>query len=118
MVTAGLCKLAFWQWQRGMEKTAWLAQMAKMQQAGPRTLAQIDWQHPESLDGQPLQGKAEWVSPYVWLLDNQIVNGEVGYDVLIPVRAEGDPHCCWSTWDGCLRHPIGRNCPIPPSPPQ
>lgn len=89
VVTAGLCKLAFWQWQRGMEKTAWLAQMAKMQQAGPRTLAQIDWQHPESLDGQPLQGKAEWISPYVWLLDNQIVNGEVGYDVLIPVRAEG-----------------------------
>ena len=70
-------------------KTAWLAQMAKMQQAGPRTLAQTDWQHPESLDGQPLQGKAEWVSPYVWLLDNQIVNGEVGCDVLIPVRAEG-----------------------------
>ena len=59
VVTAGLCKLAFWQWQRGMEKTAWLAHMAKMQQAGPRTLAQIDWQHPGSLDGQPMQEEAE-----------------------------------------------------------
>ena len=29
-----------------------LQEMAKMQQAGPRTLAQIDWQHPESLDGR------------------------------------------------------------------
>ena len=28
--------------------------------------------------------------------------------MLIPVRAEGDPHGCWSTWDGCLRHPTGR----------
>ena len=69
-------------------KTAWLAQMAKMQQAGPRTLAQIDWQHRSHWMAQPLQGKAEWISPYVWLLDNQIVNREVGYDVLIPVHAQ------------------------------
>lgn len=24
VVTAGLCKLSLWQWQRGMEKEAWL----------------------------------------------------------------------------------------------
>ena len=35
------------------------------------------------------KGKPSGSALYVWLLDNQIVNGEVGYDVLIPVRAEG-----------------------------
>lgn len=89
VVAAGLCKLALWQWQRGAEKVDWLARMAQMQQAGPRTLAQLDWQNPGALDGMPLRGEVEWVSPHVWLLDNQAVGGEIGYDVLIPVRAEG-----------------------------
>ncbi len=34
VVTAGLCKLSLWQWQRGMEKEAWLGRMAVAQQAG------------------------------------------------------------------------------------
>jgi cytochrome oxidase assembly protein ShyY1 len=89
VVTAGLCKLSLWQWQRGMEKEAWLGRMAVAQQVAPMTLARIDWRNLESLDGLSLGGEVEWVSPHVWLLDNQIVNGEVGYDVLIPVRTEG-----------------------------
>ena len=36
----------------------------------------------------PLRGRSSGY-PHVWLLDNQAVGGEIGYDVLIPVRAEG-----------------------------
>ncbi len=87
VVTAGLCKLALWQWQRGVEKASWLERMAAAQQAPPQTLAQLDWSDPASVDGLALQGEVEWVSPYIWLLDNQAAGGEIGYDVLIPVRA-------------------------------
>lgn len=88
VVTAGLCKLSLWQWQRGMEKEAWLGRMAVAQQVAPMTLARIDWHNLESLDGLSLGGEVEWVSPHVWLLDNQAVAGEIGYDVIIPVRAD------------------------------
>ena len=85
VVTAGLCKLALWQWQRGVEKASLLERMVAAQQAPPQTLAQLDWSDPAPLDGLALQGEVEWVSPYVWLLDNQAAGGEIGYDVLIPV---------------------------------
>ena len=65
----------------------WLERMAAAQQAPPQTLAQLDWSDPAPLDGLALQGEVEWVSPYIWLLDNQAVAGEIGYDVIIPVRA-------------------------------
>ena len=87
VVTAGLCKLSLWQWQRGMEKEAWLGRMAVAQQVAPMTLARIDWGNLESLDGLSLGGEVEWVSPHIWLLDNQAVAGEIGYDIIIPVRA-------------------------------
>lgn len=87
-VSACLCKLALWQWQRAAEKEAWLAHTAAVQLANPLTLAELDWHAPERLDGMPLRGTVQWVPPYVWLLDNQMVEREVGYDVLIPVRAD------------------------------
>lgn len=87
-VSAGLCKLALWQWQRAAEKEEWLAHVVTLQQAVPLTLTEIDWRQAERLDGAPLRGKVEWVAPYIWLLDNQLVAHEAGYDVLIPVRAD------------------------------
>lgn len=85
--SVGLCKLALWQWQRATEKDTWLARMAEAQQTAPLTLTQLDWTAPKRLDGMPLRGRVEWITPYVWLLDNQAVAGEIGYDVIIPVRA-------------------------------
>ncbi len=87
-VSACLCKLALWQWQRAAEKEAWLAHSAAVQLAAPLTLAVLDWRYPDRLDGVPLRGTVKWVPPYVWLLDNQVAEHEVGYDVLIPVRAD------------------------------
>lgn len=86
--SALLCKLALWQWQRAVEKEAWLQQVSAAQQAAPLTLGRIDWREPERLDGAVLSGQVIWQQPYVWLLDNQAVEGEIGYDVIIPVRAD------------------------------
>ncbi|MGY3858139.1 SURF1 family protein [Aeromonas intestinalis] len=89
-VSAGLCKLALWQWQRAAEKEAWLEQVAAAQQVAPLMLDRLDWRELDKLDGAVLSGRVAWFRPYVWLLDNQTVEGEIGYDVIIPVRANDD----------------------------
>lgn len=79
-----LSKLSWWQWQRAEEKSAQLTQIARWQQQDGVTLAALE--RLTGMDGAPLQGEVRWLSPYSWLLDNQVVNGKVGYDVLIPVQ--------------------------------
>ena len=85
-----LSKLAWWQWQRAEEKTHQLQQIATWQQQDGVPLQQLSVADLAQFDGAPLQGEAFWVSPYIWLVDNQILNGVVGYDVLIPVQAKGN----------------------------
>lgn len=80
-----LINLSWWQLNRAQQKTQQLQQLAVMQQQGP-----ADWQGLLQLelsqaDGLTLQDELQWLKPYVWLLDNQIVDGKVGYDVIVPV---------------------------------
>lgn len=84
-----LCKLAWWQWQRAEEKTQQLQQISDWQQQDGVPIQQISSTDLAWLDGAPLQGEASWLSPYIWLVDNQVHHGIVGYDVLIPVQAKG-----------------------------
>lgn len=85
----GLCKLSWWQWQRAQEKSLLLHQVALNQQQ-PLSINDIQWQQLTSLNGLALTGQVQWLSPYSWLLDNQIVDGRPGYDVVIPVRSGTD----------------------------
>lgn len=80
-----LINLSWWQLNRAQQKTQQLQQLAVMQQQGP-----ADWQRLLQLelsqaDGLTLQDELSWLEPYIWLLDNQIVDGKVGYDVIVPV---------------------------------
>ena len=83
-----LSKLAWWQWQRAEEKTRQLHQIASWQQQDGVPVTQLQELSLPALDGAPLRGQVRWLSPYIWLLDNQIVNGRVGYDVVVPVQAQ------------------------------
>lgn len=83
-----LSKLAWWQWQRAEEKTQQLQQISAWQQQDGVPLQQLSVAGLAQFDGAPLQGEAFWLPPYIWLVDNQILNGVVGYDVLIPVQAK------------------------------
>ncbi len=83
-----LSKLAWWQWQRAEEKTRQLQQIASWQQQDGVPVTQLKELSLPALDGAPLRGQVRWLSPYIWLLDNQIVNGRVGYDVVVPVQAQ------------------------------
>ncbi|GAB59509.1 SURF1 family protein [Rheinheimera nanhaiensis] len=84
-----LINLSWWQLNRAGEKTAQLQRLAALQTAGALTPAQLAELEPAAIDGAPLSGEARWLAPYSWLLDNQIVGGQVGYDVIVPVQVEG-----------------------------
>lgn len=81
-----LIKLSHWQWQRAGEKTLQLQQIAVIQQQGALSGNQLLAQGAAQLDGAMLVDTAYWLPPYIWLLDNQILNGRVGYDVIIPMQ--------------------------------
>jgi surfeit locus 1 family protein len=79
--------LGYWQLQRAEEKLVVQANMAERQQ--PVILSSIQ-QDSDQLAYQQVTWQGHFVSPYIWLLDNQVVNGQVGYDVLGLVREHRD----------------------------
>ena len=84
-----LFNLSWWQLSRASEKTEQLQRLAQLQQNGALAPQQLAALSNTDVDGAPVQGNARWLSPFIWLLDNQIVDGKVGYDVIIPVQADG-----------------------------
>ena len=84
-----LINLSWWQYTRAGQKQLQLQHLARLQQNGPVTANALQSLAPAEADGILLHGDATWLKPYIWLLDNQIVDGKVGYDVVIPVAARG-----------------------------
>ena len=80
-----LIKLSYWQWQRAEHKQTQLDQLHTAEQQGPVHWLDLASVPAEQQDGLMLQGKAVWLKPAVWLLDNQLIQGKAGYDVVIPV---------------------------------
>lgn len=83
-----LMGLAVWQLHRAEEKTKLLQRLAQLEQAGSVSAEQIHGLAPEAADGLTVTAKAHWLSPAVWLVDNQIVNGRIGYDVVVPMQLD------------------------------
>lgn len=81
-----LSKLGYWQLQRAEEKAIQLSQLEQLQQQGALNWQQLAVLTKAQADGVMFAGDGRWLKPYVWLLDNQIVDGKVGYDVIIPVQ--------------------------------
>ncbi len=92
LVIAILLSLSYWQWQRAAQKQQSLDQLSHWQTQPATSLAELtatESQHRVNLlarDGAAISFAGRWVSPFVWLLDNQLVNGRPGYDVVIPVQ--------------------------------
>lgn len=86
IVVAILLGLSLWQWQRAAEKYNTLARIADWQAQGAIDLHALALINNNEQDGVHLDFNARWLAPMVWLVDNQIVNGRVGYDVLIAVE--------------------------------
>ncbi|MCH1929955.1 SURF1 family protein [Shewanella sp. A25] len=75
-----LVKLGFWQLARGDEKSQLFEQMQAREAAPALTFSQaLDKSQFEDLTAYRLRVKASPVSQQVWLLDNQVYQGQVGY---------------------------------------
>ncbi len=85
-VFAILIKLGHWQLQRAAEKTIKISQLEQLQQQGAINWQQLAVLSATEADGVLFSGTGLWLAPYIWLLDNQIVEGKVGYDVIVPVQ--------------------------------
>lgn len=78
-----LAKLGFWQLSRYQEKTNIIQQIDQNRQAGILDNTSIGQAVPIG-DGQQIKLVGEFQNEYVFLLDNQILNGKVGYIVITP----------------------------------
>lgn len=84
-----LVKLGLWQLTRGEEKTALQAQMEARQSLLPLSFEQLQLKvNKESVTGYRLQVQATPASSQIWLLDNQIYQGQVGYLAFQPLQVE------------------------------
>ena len=81
-----LINLSWWQMQRAEQKAVQLQQLAAQQARGPLDWLQLNQQTVADVDGLMFQQTARWLRPYSWLVDNQIVNGQIGYDVIVPAQ--------------------------------
>jgi cytochrome oxidase assembly protein ShyY1 len=86
VVVAILLGLSFWQWQRATEKSNTLTRIATWQAQGAIDLKGLALINSSEQDGVNLDFNARWLAPMVWLVDNQMVDGRIGYDVLIAVE--------------------------------
>lgn len=86
MVVAALLGLAFWQLQRAAYKTELLQRFAQLQQSGAVNAQTIKNLTQELADGLQISASAHWLSPGIWLLDNQMLQGRIGYDVIVPMQ--------------------------------
>ena len=86
LVLAPLLGLSFWQWQRAAEKTQTLARIANWQQQGAVDIARLAMINATGRDGVQMDFIGRWLAPMAWLVDNKMVNGRIGYDVVIAVE--------------------------------
>lgn len=85
LVTA---RLGFWQLDRAHQRDVLEEKMFAVQNATPVVLGgtSIDAAH---LDAYPAKVVGEWVKEKTLFLDNQIYQGQAGYQVLMPLRITG-----------------------------
>lgn len=90
VVIAVCAKLGFWQLQRGEDKQNRLLQIEKYQQLDKITFAKLlELQKLHDPTGIIVQFQGEFLAPYRWLLDNRVVKGQTGYDVLLAMHMAG-----------------------------
>lgn len=85
-----LLGLGIWQVKRGQEKAQLLAEASAAADMAPLDLARIT--RIDGVAGQRLvRVQGEFLVDQQGLLDNQVRDGQIGYDILTPLRAKGVP---------------------------
>ncbi|MBT6078296.1 MAG: SURF1 family protein, partial [Oceanospirillaceae bacterium] len=71
--------LGIWQLDRAQQKDELVLSLAALEQALPRAPGD---RLTALADHQRVTLNAQFIKPYVWFRDNQVVKGKVGYDVI------------------------------------
>lgn len=88
LVVAVTAHLGFWQLDRAHRRDALEEKMLAAQSVPPVILGseQVD---AKRLDAHPAQAQGEWVPGQTLFLDNQVYRGQVGFQILMPLRLSG-----------------------------
>lgn len=84
LVFSALVKLGLWQSDRALEKERRLSQIETLSSQTPISLSQVTLLSTESnsdINDYPVSIKAQFIKDYLFLLDNQVNNGRLGYRV-------------------------------------
>lgn len=79
-------RLGYWQLTREDEKTKILAEQASRQVQTPITVSEAAERAPEKAHLLPLATRGEYDESSIFLLDNRVLNGTVGFEVLVPFQ--------------------------------
>lgn len=79
-----MLRLGFWQLERSEYKQQRLSQIEQRKQLQPFTLSEV-LNMQQDIRDLPLAVKGKALTHHLLLLDNRIVRGQVGYEVLLPV---------------------------------
>lgn len=86
-----LVKLGFWQLDRAEMKERWQSELTQRQSSAPLTYTQlVSFPPTEKVTGYRLSVQASPASNHIFLLDNQVFNGLVGYLALQPMQITAD----------------------------
>ena len=88
LVVGVTLRLGFWQLDRAHQREAIEAKMLVAQLAPP-VILRSELIDAKSLEARQAQAQGEWVVDRMILLDNQIYQGQVGFQVLMPLRLMG-----------------------------
>lgn len=102
-------RLGFWQLERGEQKQQQLTAIAKQQTRGVMSWSQL-LNLPDSWNktGVLVELKGRFVQNQYWLLDNQIYNGQVGYDLLALLKPDSEEKVILVNL-GWVKAPISRD---------
>ncbi len=89
-----LCGLGFWQLSRMAEKEQILQHLLQQQQLQPVSLQELPEQ-PEQLRGRQVEITGEFDSERLILIDNRIMAGRVGYEVLALFKTKTGSQKLW-----------------------
>lgn len=93
LVIAITTRLGIWQLDRAAQRDMAAARLRTAHLAPPIALGTQPLADVESVTSYPAQASGEWVPEKVVFLDNQVHQGQVGFQVLMPLRlANGDLH--------------------------
>ncbi|BBN82830.1 SURF1-like protein [Pseudoalteromonas sp. A25] len=87
LVVVVCLSLAFWQWQRALDKERLTLQQEQQLEL---TATQVFTLPAEQNNGLSTSITGHFLESFVWFLDNQVLDGQVGFDVLTLFKLKDD----------------------------